>query len=138
MSFRKAAESVITAYRLTGLKDGFSLGSVKALHDVLESTAGGSDAKSTAKFDVERTITGAMEHIAHQEAEIAKLEVELRSIRAEMNDLQNEKLEFRRDKAYLKAHIDRLNDDNRKLKEIQIALMRERRRHQTVRSPLHE
>mmetsp|Transcript_20526 Transcript_20526/g.29773 ORF Transcript_20526/g.29773 Transcript_20526/m.29773 type:complete len:254 (-) Transcript_20526:335-1096(-) len=89
--------------------------SFKKLEDVL-SRSRGEDVIHGRKWDREKIVHGATEHIKEQEERLASLRSELSKIAAQVDDIRSEKVELRADKLYLKEELEKLQEENQRLR----------------------
>eukprot|EP00188_Purpureofilum_apyrenoidigerum_P004404 Plantae.Rhodophyta-Purpureofilum_apyrenoidigerum.ctg49688.p1 GENE.Plantae.Rhodophyta-Purpureofilum_apyrenoidigerum.ctg49688~~Plantae.Rhodophyta-Purpureofilum_apyrenoidigerum.ctg49688.p1 ORF type:complete len:276 (-),score=65.40 Plantae.Rhodophyta-Purpureofilum_apyrenoidigerum.ctg49688:57-839(-) len=95
--------------------------SFKDLERLLTETRGEEVIKGR-KWDKEKIVNGASEHIRHQETRITTIHGELEQMGKELDELRSEKVELRADKTYLKEELVKLREENSRLRNDNITL----------------
>ncbi|KAJ8903416.1 hypothetical protein NDN08_004524 [Rhodosorus marinus] len=90
--------------------------SFKTLEAVLSSCRGEEIIRGK-KWDREKIVHGATEHITEQEQRLGILRAELAKISATVEDVRNEKVELRADKLYLSEELEKLKEENKRLRQ---------------------
>ncbi|KAJ8906850.1 hypothetical protein NDN08_003334 [Rhodosorus marinus] len=108
--------------------------SFKKLEDVL-CRSRGEDVIHGRKWDREKIVHGATEHIKEQEERLASLRSELSKIAAQVDDIRSEKVELRADKLYLKEELEKLQEENQRLRHDNKILIQSMNKEQHWPSP---
>lgn len=74
------------------------------------------------KWDKEKIVYGAVEHIQSQEARLKSVRQELEQLETILMELRGEKVELRADKVYLKDELEKLREENRRLRSDNLVL----------------